>query len=474
VSGGDLRQRILAAARAVEDARDELCRLDAVAGDGDHGVTMALGARAVTDRLKAAPDATGAELVTLTALGMASVGGAIGPLWASGLARVVGAVRGGGGADELPTVGTLRAAAEAFEVAIAALGQAAPGDKTILDAVHPVVDSLRRAEAAGDDLQTAMLAASAAATAGARATAELPARAGRASRLGDLGRGTPDPGATSFALILAALVGGEAVAGRAPSPGAARDVPLVGTSWKMNLTSSEAAAWFEVAVPLLAAAPPCQTFVLPPFTSIWLARERLSGTPVAWGAQDVHPEEAGAHTGDISAAMLADLGCRFVEIGHSERRRDHGETDEMIARKVRAVLRHGMRPVLCVGEPSRLPTEATIGHVREQVQRDLARLDAAEVPEVVLAYEPVWAIGAGAEAAEPSHIGEVQRELHDLLASMSSAPGTVIYGGSVDEDSAPTIVSEAGVDGLFVGRAALDPRRFAAIVTAAATTRMGG
>ena len=218
MSGPDLRTRVLAAADAVEAARDELCRLDAAAGDGDHGVTMALGARAVRSRLDAAPAASGADLVTQVALGMGSIGGAIGPLWASGLLKVAGAVRAGtpagAPAARSASVAELRSLGEAFEGALVALGHAKRGDKTILDAVVPAVDALREAERDGTPVEEAVALAVQAADAGARATAAMIATVGRASRLGERSRGTPDPGASSFALIVAALAGLDAATGR--------------------------------------------------------------------------------------------------------------------------------------------------------------------------------------------------------------------------------------------------------------------
>jgi triosephosphate isomerase len=232
--------------------------------------------------------------------------------------------------------------------------------------------------------------------------------------------------------------------------------PLIGTGLKMNLTSSEAATYFDELRPLLAPLTSCELFVLPPFTSIWVARDRLRGSNISWGAQDVHGDDAGAHTGDISASMLADLGCTFVEVGHSERRRDHGETDESVAVKVRQVLRHDMTPIMCVGEPRTGSPEAALDHVLRQARTGMSLVPEADRGRVVIAYEPVWAIGEGAVAADPAHIGAVHRGLHELAAR-------VIYGGSVDALSAAPILAEAGVDGLFVGRAALDPKQFAAI-----------
>ncbi|HEV3101310.1 MAG TPA: triose-phosphate isomerase [Candidatus Dormibacteraeota bacterium] len=238
--------------------------------------------------------------------------------------------------------------------------------------------------------------------------------------------------------------------------------PLIGTSLKMNLTSTEAATYFDAVRAMVAALSSCELFVLPPFTSIWVAREHLRGSNVAWGAQDVHAEEGGAHTGDVSARMLADLECSFVEVGHSERRRDHGETDEMVARKVRQILDHDMTPIMCVGEPEPMENESALDHVLGQARTGLGLVPESHRHRAVIAYEPVWAIGEGAAAADPTHIGAVHRGLHAL--------GTrVIYGGSVDQLTAGPILAQDGVDGLFVGRAALDPQRFAEI--AASTKR---
>lgn len=194
----------MAAAEAVEASRDELCRLDAAAGDGDHGVTMALAARAVRQTLAASPDASGAELVTKLAFAMGSVGGAIGPIYASGLLAISGALRALP-ANETLTVPQILACAEAAESAISGLGQAKPGDKTILDALDPAVVALRQASAAGTDLDDALDAAATAARDGAASTATMIASIGRASRFGERSRGLADPGASSFALIMDAL-----------------------------------------------------------------------------------------------------------------------------------------------------------------------------------------------------------------------------------------------------------------------------
>ena len=230
----------------------------------------------------------------------------------------------------------------------------------------------------------------------------------------------------------------------------------------MNLTSSDLAIYFDTLRPRVASLSSCELFVLPPFTSIWVARERLRGSNIAWGAQDVHAEDAGAYTGDVSAPMLADLDCTFVEVGHSERRRDHHETDDVVALKVRQVLRHGMTPIICVGEHAPGTPEAALEHVMRQARIGMSLIPRGDRPRVVIAYEPVWAIGEGAAAADPAHIGAVHRGLQTLGAR-------VIYGGSVDPRTAGPILAQEGVDGLFVGRAALDPARFAAIAELSAS-----
>ena len=197
---------ILAAADAVDTNRDELGRLDAVAGDGDHGLTMALGARAVRQAIEANPGASPADLLARVAMAMGSIGGAIGPIYATGLLKAAGAIRSSETWDGAVTVARLRACADAAVAAVVALGHAKPGDKTILDAMTPLVESLRSSEEDGSSMEVALTRARDAAREGADATAGMIASIGRAARLGELSRGTPDAGATSFALIVAAAV----------------------------------------------------------------------------------------------------------------------------------------------------------------------------------------------------------------------------------------------------------------------------
>lgn len=239
---------------------------------------------------------------------------------------------------------------------------------------------------------------------------------------------------------------------------------LIGTSWKMNLTSSEALRYCETLRPLVEDVTDRELFVIPPYTAIWAVREKLAGSRIRWGAQDVHPAESGAHTGDVSAEMLADLGCTYVEVGHSERRRDYGETDEYVAAQVVSIQHWDMTALVCVGEREPGPLDAAL----EIIGRQLEVLSLADPRRLVVAYEPVWAIGAGARPAEPAWIGQIHSGIHEQLAKLLPLGIEVpaIYGGSVDSRVATAILKQPGVNGLFVGRSALDPVEFARIAHA--------
>ena len=245
----------------------------------------------------------------------------------------------------------------------------------------------------------------------------------------------------------------------------------IGTSWKMNLTPSQAADWLATARPLLEPiAAERDLFVLPPFPALHVTREQLAGSPIGWGGQDIHPDDRGAHTGDVSGEMLADLGCRYAEIGHSERRRDHGETDAIVAAKVGAALRWTLTPIVCVGELDAGPVDRARPIVLGQLDGALGDLPPAELDRVIVAYEPVWAIGQGALAADPVHVSALHLAIDGWLADHGATTRRVLYGGSVDEENAPELLGCDGVAGLFVGRAALNPLRFAAIAATSPLT----
>jgi len=242
--------------------------------------------------------------------------------------------------------------------------------------------------------------------------------------------------------------------------------PLIGTSTKMNLTRSEAAAYARRIVERLAGVSGTVVFVLPPFTAIDVVRDAFAGTSLVYGAQNVHDQDVGPYTGEVSAPMLADLGCRVIEVGHSERRRDECETDELIARKVAAILRHGMWPLVCVGE-SGADREAGVDAevVYRQLDTILGSLPIESLGQLIVAYEPWWAIGVGAEVAPLDHVCHMHASIRAWL-NRCGPPGEtvpILYGGSVDASNAQGLLDTPDVDGLFVGRAALDPDVFAAI-----------
>jgi triosephosphate isomerase len=248
--------------------------------------------------------------------------------------------------------------------------------------------------------------------------------------------------------------------------------PIVGTSWKMNKTRAQAVAWARRVRQRLASQREVMVFVLPPFVAIDVVRDELAGSGILHGAQNVHHEDQGAHTGEVSAPMLAELGCRIVEVGHSERRRDQCETDELIAGKVRAIIRHGMWPLVCVGESG---PERDAGRAEEVVRHQLDVIlggpEPADLARVIVAYEPWWAIGEGSVAAPLDHVARLHGLIHAWLAPLGSsgagAAVPVLYGGSVDLGNAAALLATPGVDGLFVGRAALDPDVFVDIVAGA-------
>jgi triosephosphate isomerase len=241
---------------------------------------------------------------------------------------------------------------------------------------------------------------------------------------------------------------------------------LVGTNLKMNLTASELTVYLRALRTGVAAVSHCALFVLPSFPSLWVARRELEGSNVRWGAQDLHPADGGAHTGDVSASMLVDLGCTYVQVGHVERRREHGESDALIAAKVAQALRHGLTPILCVGEPARGSTESALDAVIDQLGIAIGELG-SDADRTIVAYEPAWAIGSGAEAAPAEHVLAVHAGIHRWLVEVGLVDVPVIYGGSLDESTAAGLVALPGVDGLYVGRAALDPGRLATIAAIA-------
>jgi len=248
-------------------------------------------------------------------------------------------------------------------------------------------------------------------------------------------------------------------------------LPLMAGNWKMNLNHLEAIAVVQKLAFALNETDleACEVAVLPPFTDIRSVQTLIDADKLdlRYGAQDLSAQDKGAFTGEISGAMLAKLGCTYVAVGHSERREYHAESDEIVNAKVQAAYRHGITPILCVGEVLEIRKAGThIEHTLAQLDGALAGLPADRARSIVVAYEPVWAIGTG-EVATPEDAQEVCAAIRTRLAELYSgdlADGVrVLYGGSVKASNVAAIMAKPDVDGALVGGASLDPDEFVAI-----------
>jgi len=242
-------------------------------------------------------------------------------------------------------------------------------------------------------------------------------------------------------------------------------------NWKMHRTAAEARA---LAREVRAAAEPLadrvDVAIVPPFTALWAAGAELAGSRIGLGAQDVFWEAQGAFTGEVSAPMLVDAGCRYVLVGHSERRQFFGDTDENVRKKAKASLAAGLHPVVCVGEtlPER-DAGRTLEVVGRQVRAALSGLDAAEIGRLTVAYEPVWAIGTG-KTASSAQAQEVHAAIRAILRELAPAAAEairILYGGSVKPDNAAELLSQPDVDGALVGGASLKALDFTGIIQGA-------
>lgn len=247
-------------------------------------------------------------------------------------------------------------------------------------------------------------------------------------------------------------------------------MPLMAGNWKMNINHIEAIALVQKLA---------YTFndedyanvdiaVIPPFTDIRSVQTLVDGDKLQlkYGAQDVSAADKGAYTGEVSAAMLAKLGCTFAIVGHSERRQYHGETDEIVNAKTKAALRHELIPIVCVGEGLDIRKEGThVEYTLAQVQGALAGLSSDQIADLVIAYEPVWAIGTG-EVATPEDAQEVCAAIRESIRSHHGGAADkvrVLYGGSMKSDNVAAIMAGPDVDGGLVGGASLDPDEYVAV-----------
>jgi triosephosphate isomerase len=246
---------------------------------------------------------------------------------------------------------------------------------------------------------------------------------------------------------------------------------VIAGNWKMYKTSADTRAFFAAFSPLVVDANYCDIVVAPPFTAISAAVESTRNTEIRIAGQNVYWEKEGAFTGEVSPAMLQEAGCRYVIIGHSERRQLFGETDEMVAKKTKAALAARLTPIVCVGETL---AERESGHTERvceaQVSNGPGALTAEEFSRILMAYEPVWAIGTG-RTATPEIAAASHRYLRQCVAKRFSpeqaAALRILYGGSVKPDNIEGLMAQEELDGALVGGASLDPKSFTSIVNGA-------
>jgi triosephosphate isomerase len=243
---------------------------------------------------------------------------------------------------------------------------------------------------------------------------------------------------------------------------------IMAGNWKMHKTVGEAIDFVTRLQEELGDWKETEAVVAPPFVALAPVAERLTGTTVALAAQDCFWEEKGAFTGEISPPMLRDAGCRYVIIGHSERRAYFGETDETVNKKVQAVLSHDLHPIICVGESLKERERGdTFKIVERQMREGLQGLDAAAAQVIVIAYEPIWAIGTG-KTATPEQAQEVHAFIRGLVSAIFDPEGAeeirIQYGGSVKPDNVDELMAQPDIDGALVGGASLEVDSFVRIV----------
>jgi len=244
--------------------------------------------------------------------------------------------------------------------------------------------------------------------------------------------------------------------------------PVLAANWKMYKTAGETAAFMEAFVPLVREVTGREIILCPPFTGLSVL-QHYTAENISIGAQNMHWEEQGAFTGEIAPGMLKDAGCRYVILGHSERRQYFGETNEIINRKVKAACDRQLIPIFCVGETlAEREAGQTERVIEQQVREGLTGLTADRFIELLIAYEPVWAIGTG-RSATAADANQVISFIRDIIAATqgkeAAASVRILYGGSVKPENIAELMAQADIDGALVGGASLDPASFASIVT---------
>ena len=244
--------------------------------------------------------------------------------------------------------------------------------------------------------------------------------------------------------------------------------PIIAGNWKMFKTLQETRDFFNALLPEIRSVDHCDVVLAPPFTALAAAVAETRGKPVAVSGQDVHWKDEGAFTGEVSARMLFDVGCTYTIIGHSERRQFFGETDETVEKKVNAALAAGLKAIVCVGETlEERDAEKAAAVVQRQVSQGIGRLTEPQLSRIIVAYEPVWAIGTG-RTATPELAAEMHAEIRQILADIYGAAAAdairILYGGSVKPDNVSALMKKDDIDGALVGGASLDAAAFAAII----------
>lgn len=244
--------------------------------------------------------------------------------------------------------------------------------------------------------------------------------------------------------------------------------PIIAGNWKMNKTPSEAKELVQGLIENVKGVK-CEVVVCPPFTSLSQIAELTEGTNIKLGAQNMHFEESGAYTGEISPLMLKEIGVEYVILGHSERRQYFNEDDIVVNKKVKAAIKHGFTPILCVGETlEEREGERTFDVIKKQIEADLCGIDSKNVEDMVIAYEPIWAIGTGKTATSEDANGVIKyiRGLvRDLCGEAAADKVRIQYGGSVKSSTIKEQMSQSDIDGALVGGASLKADEFAAIVS---------
>jgi triosephosphate isomerase len=246
---------------------------------------------------------------------------------------------------------------------------------------------------------------------------------------------------------------------------------IIAGNWKMNKTASETKAFAEEMKPLMSKAKWCDIVICVPFVNIPAALKAFKDTRIAIGAENLHYEDHGAYTGEVSAAMLKDLGVKYVIVGHSERRQYWNDTDIIVNKKVHAAINVGLYPIICVGESlEQRELGVTMEVINLQVKTALAGVPADKMRHVVIAYEPLWAIGTG-KTATAEQAGEVCQAIRTIIRKLYGArvarSVTIQYGGSMNPQNAEELLAQPDVDGGLIGGASLKPADFTAIINAA-------